>query len=62
MNKYFLFSCREHFIYSLTSASIMEEKLKDLVKLRILSPFVGIYWKKARYTHLMSFEILAMFY
>jgi hypothetical protein len=60
--KIYIFFCREHFIYSSTSAPIMEEKLKDLVKLRILSPSVGICWIKARYTHSMVFKSLAIFY
>jgi len=48
------FTRREHFIYSLISASIMEEKLKDLVKLRILSPSVDTYWMWARYSHAIA--------
>lgn len=40
----------------------MEEKLKDLVKLRILSPYVDTCWIRAKYTHLMVFKILVFFY
>jgi len=62
LNTYFLSTCREHFIYSLTSAPIMEERLKVLVKLRILSLFVNICCIKGRYTHSSTFKILAIFY
>ena len=43
-----LFTCREHFIYSLISVPTTEKKLKDLVELKIPSPFVNICWIRAR--------------
>lgn len=62
INLCFISACREHFIYSLISAPIMEEKLKVLAKLRILSLFVNICCIKARYAHITTFKIIAIFY